>query len=351
MSTTALDKASPMISPSDNEDAETGYTVEIQESNIEEGAKTKRAVPFHGGRQRTTHSYRPALVDFSDDKKGGACLANRRCEWMWVWKRAARAYRLNYYSELTESDAKNRGVIRALPVSPSAIQWQLLETGLSRYARSHPTAQPTGCYNSRRRGIAPTTTPPHAKQECNKFQSHVTYDARTQRHTQRTPQSDKRLKVRDSSRLPEQKYRSGVALSDTAGRHLSTTDIDWKGESLAEYPFKCFLERIQKGITKSKMAKDDEEKNTIHTIQGSTRCLYKTLMPKECPVQKRQQTRLYIQASLHNRAAQLKEIQSVNGKIAGFEQFYDSAISRQRVTRPEVQEHSGSVVKNGRLPR
>ncbi|GJT56115.1 reverse transcriptase domain-containing protein [Tanacetum coccineum] len=44
-------------------------------------------------------------------------------------------------------------------------------------------------------------------------------------------------------------------------------EIDWKAESLCEYPFKCFLDAY-KGYHQIKMAKEDEEKTTFITSQG-----------------------------------------------------------------------------------
>nr|GFA08826.1 reverse transcriptase domain-containing protein [Tanacetum cinerariifolium] len=44
-------------------------------------------------------------------------------------------------------------------------------------------------------------------------------------------------------------------------------EIDWKVESLCEYPFKCFLDAY-KGYHQIKMATADEEKTTFHTGQG-----------------------------------------------------------------------------------
>ncbi|GJZ72341.1 reverse transcriptase domain-containing protein [Tanacetum coccineum] len=44
-------------------------------------------------------------------------------------------------------------------------------------------------------------------------------------------------------------------------------EIDWKVESLCEYPFKCFLDAY-KGYHQIKMAKEDEEKTAFITSQG-----------------------------------------------------------------------------------
>nr|GEY94814.1 reverse transcriptase domain-containing protein [Tanacetum cinerariifolium] len=44
-------------------------------------------------------------------------------------------------------------------------------------------------------------------------------------------------------------------------------EIDWKVESLCEYPFKCFLDAY-KGYHQIKMAEEDEEKTTFITSQG-----------------------------------------------------------------------------------
>ncbi|GJU36181.1 reverse transcriptase domain-containing protein [Tanacetum coccineum] len=44
-------------------------------------------------------------------------------------------------------------------------------------------------------------------------------------------------------------------------------EIDWKVESLCGYPFKCFLDAY-KGYHQIQMAKDDEEKTAFHTSQG-----------------------------------------------------------------------------------
>ncbi|GKG04624.1 reverse transcriptase domain-containing protein, partial [Tanacetum coccineum] len=44
-------------------------------------------------------------------------------------------------------------------------------------------------------------------------------------------------------------------------------EIDWKVESLYEYPFKCFLDAY-KGYHQIKMAKEDEEKMAFTTSQG-----------------------------------------------------------------------------------
>ncbi|XP_071739882.1 uncharacterized protein [Rutidosis leptorrhynchoides] len=44
-------------------------------------------------------------------------------------------------------------------------------------------------------------------------------------------------------------------------------EIDWKVESLHEYPFNCFLDAY-KGYHKIPMAKEDEDKTTFHTGKG-----------------------------------------------------------------------------------
>ncbi|GJU60203.1 reverse transcriptase domain-containing protein [Tanacetum coccineum] len=44
-------------------------------------------------------------------------------------------------------------------------------------------------------------------------------------------------------------------------------EIDWKVESLCDYPFKCFLDAY-KGYHQIQMAESDEEKTAFHTSQG-----------------------------------------------------------------------------------
>ncbi|GKE33339.1 reverse transcriptase domain-containing protein [Tanacetum coccineum] len=44
-------------------------------------------------------------------------------------------------------------------------------------------------------------------------------------------------------------------------------EIDWKVESLCDYPFKCFLD-VYKGYRQIQMAEGDEEKTAFHTPQG-----------------------------------------------------------------------------------
>ncbi|GJZ23928.1 reverse transcriptase domain-containing protein [Tanacetum coccineum] len=53
------------------------------------------------------------------------------------------------------------------------------------------------------------------------------------------------------------------------------SEIDWKVESLCEYPFKCFLDAY-KGYHQIKMVEEDEERTTFITSQG---IFYYTKMP------------------------------------------------------------------------
>ncbi|GJZ44291.1 reverse transcriptase domain-containing protein [Tanacetum coccineum] len=50
------------------------------------------------------------------------------------------------------------------------------------------------------------------------------------------------------------------------------SEIDWKIESLCDYPFKCFMDAY-KGYHQIKMAEEDEEKTSFHTPQGVGRNL------------------------------------------------------------------------------
>ncbi|GJX66274.1 reverse transcriptase domain-containing protein [Tanacetum coccineum] len=134
-------------------------------------------------------------------------------------------------------------------------------------------------------------------------------------------------------------------------------EIDWKIESLCDYPFKCFLDAY-KGYHQIQMAEEDEEKTAFHTPRGHTeeellrdieetfrtlRKINMKLNPKKCtfgavegmflgyvvgpegikPCPDKVDDVLQLPSP-----RTIKEVQSLNGKLAGLNRFLSKSAEK-----------------------
>ncbi|GJZ56458.1 reverse transcriptase domain-containing protein [Tanacetum coccineum] len=134
-------------------------------------------------------------------------------------------------------------------------------------------------------------------------------------------------------------------------------EIDWKIESMCDYPFKCFMDAY-KGYHQIQMAEEDEEKTAFHTPRGHTeeellrdieetfrtlRKINMKLNPKKCTFGAVEGIFLgyvvvpegikpcpdKVDAVLQLPSPQtIKEVQSLNGKLAGLNRFLSKSAEK-----------------------
>ncbi|GKD18927.1 reverse transcriptase domain-containing protein [Tanacetum coccineum] len=102
---------------------------------------------------------------------------------------------------------------------------------------------------------------------------------------------------------------------------LPLPEIDWKVESLYDYPFKCFLDAY-KGYHRLQMAEEDEEKTAFHTPHG-VYCY--TKMPFGLKNAGATYQRLVDKLPSPQT---VKEVQSLNGKLAGLNRFLSKSAEK-----------------------